>query len=56
MELREDAKVLDVGCGYGPIGLSAAVMCPKGHVTMVDINERAIELSVKMRGETELAM
>jgi 16S rRNA (guanine1207-N2)-methyltransferase len=46
MELREDAKVLDVGCGYGPIGLSAAVMCPKGHVTMVDINERAIELSV----------
>ena len=47
MELREDAKVLDVGCGYGPIGLSAAVMCPKGHVTMVDINERAIELSVE---------
>ncbi|MDQ0891495.1 16S rRNA (guanine1207-N2)-methyltransferase [Paenibacillus sp. V4I9] len=46
MQLREDAKVLDVGCGYGPIGLSAAVMCPKGHVTMVDINERAIELSI----------
>ncbi len=46
MELHEDAKVLDVGCGYGPIGLSAAVMCPNGHVTMVDINERAIELSV----------
>ncbi|WP_261303080.1 class I SAM-dependent methyltransferase [Paenibacillus andongensis] len=46
IQLREDAKVLDVGCGYGPIGLSAAVMCPKGHVTMVDINERAIELSV----------
>ncbi|MCY9664406.1 class I SAM-dependent methyltransferase [Paenibacillus alginolyticus] len=45
MQLREDAKVLDVGCGYGPIGLSAAVMCPKGHVTMVDINERAVELS-----------
>ncbi|MEC0229863.1 class I SAM-dependent methyltransferase [Paenibacillus alba] len=46
MQLNEDAKVLDVGCGYGPIGLSAAVMCPKGHVTMVDINERAIELSL----------
>ncbi|UKS25602.1 class I SAM-dependent methyltransferase [Paenibacillus sp. HWE-109] len=46
MQLKEDAKVLDVGCGYGPIGLSAAVMCPKGHVTMVDINERAIELSL----------
>ncbi|MGO4269350.1 class I SAM-dependent methyltransferase [Paenibacillus sp. TAF58] len=46
MQLHEDAKVLDVGCGYGPIGLSAAMMCPKGHVTMVDINERAIELSI----------
>ncbi|MBD0384630.1 class I SAM-dependent methyltransferase [Paenibacillus sedimenti] len=46
MEFQEDAKVLDVGCGYGPIGLSAALMCPKGHVTMVDINERAIELSI----------
>lgn len=45
MELSENAKVLDVGCGYGPMGLSAAVMCPKGHVTMVDINERAVELS-----------
>ena len=22
-------------------------MCPKGHVTMVDINERAVELSVE---------
>lgn len=47
MELSEDASVLDVGCGYGPMGLSAAVMCPKGHVTMVDINERAVELSVE---------
>ncbi|MFD0694301.1 class I SAM-dependent methyltransferase [Paenibacillus sp. GCM10027628] len=46
MEFQEDANVLDVGCGYGPIGLSAALMCPKGHVTMVDINERAIELSI----------
>lgn len=47
MLLKEDAKVLDVGCGYGPIGLSAAVMCPSGHVTMVDINERAVELSME---------
>ncbi|MGG1519892.1 class I SAM-dependent methyltransferase [Paenibacillus oryzisoli] len=47
MDFPEDAKVLDVGCGYGPIGLSAALMCPKGHVTMVDINERAIELSIQ---------
>ena len=30
MELPEDAHVLDVGCGYGPIGLSAADDVPKG--------------------------
>jgi len=45
MEIPEDAKVLDVGCGYGPIGFSAALMVPKGHVTMVDVNERAVELA-----------
>ncbi|NEW09672.1 class I SAM-dependent methyltransferase [Paenibacillus sp. SYP-B3998] len=45
MEFLPNAKVLDVGCGYGPIGLTAASMCPEGHVTMVDINERAIELA-----------
>ncbi|OCT10841.1 16S rRNA methyltransferase [Paenibacillus pectinilyticus] len=47
MDLPDNASVLDVGCGYGPMGLSAAVICPKGHVTMVDINERAIELSIE---------
>lgn len=45
MELPEGASVLDVGCGYGPIGLTAASVIPRGKVTMVDINERAIELS-----------
>lgn len=45
MELTEDASVLDVGCGYGPIGLSAALMASRGRVAMVDINERAVELA-----------
>lgn len=45
MQLPEDARVLDVGCGYGPIGLSAAVCVPRGSVTLVDINERAVELA-----------
>lgn len=45
MDIAADAKVLDVGCGYGPIGLAAASLCPEGHVTMVDINERAVELA-----------
>lgn len=45
MDIREDAQVLDVGCGYGPMGLSAAYLASKGHVTMIDVNERAIQLA-----------
>ncbi|MFF2094486.1 class I SAM-dependent methyltransferase [Paenibacillus sp. NPDC058174] len=45
LELAPSANVLDVGCGYGPIGLTAARLAPQGKVTMIDINERAVELS-----------
>jgi len=45
LTLSEDSKVLDVGCGYGPIGLSAACLATKGHVTMLDVNARAVQLA-----------
>ena len=45
MLIPDGAAVLDVGCGYGPIGITAAHLNPKGHVTMVDINSRAVELA-----------
>jgi 16S rRNA (guanine1207-N2)-methyltransferase len=45
LELESNVDVLDVGCGYGPIGLAAAVIAGDGHVVMVDINERAVELA-----------
>lgn len=45
MELPLDATVLDMGCGYGPIGLSAAVLASQGHVVLADVNERALELA-----------
>lgn len=45
MVIPENAEVLDVGCGYGPIGLAAAKLAPAGRVTMIDINERAVELA-----------
>ncbi|WP_179030760.1 class I SAM-dependent methyltransferase [Paenibacillus kribbensis] len=45
MQLPAQASVLDVGCGYGPIGLTAATLVPEGHVTMIDINERAVQLA-----------
>lgn len=45
MEMSSDANVLDVGCGYGPIGITASRLVPEGSVTMVDVNERAVELA-----------
>ncbi|QQZ62104.1 class I SAM-dependent methyltransferase [Paenibacillus sonchi] len=45
MEIPDGSAVLDVGCGYGPIGISAAYLAPKGHVTLIDINSRAVELA-----------
>ena len=42
MEIPMDTDVLDVGCGYGPIGLVAAGLAGNGTVTMIDINERAV--------------
>jgi 16S rRNA (guanine1207-N2)-methyltransferase len=38
-------KVLDLGCGYGPIGISLAVLNPQAQVTMVDVNRRAVALA-----------
>lgn len=40
-----EGQVLDVGCGYGPIGLSIAKEFSDRIVHMVDVNERALELA-----------
>ncbi|MCQ6563638.1 class I SAM-dependent methyltransferase [Paenibacillus mendelii] len=45
LELAPGASVLDVGCGYGAIGITAAKLNPAGHITMIDINERAVQLA-----------
>lgn len=37
-------KILDVGCGYGPIGISLAKSFPEIQVQMTDVNERALGL------------
>lgn len=42
-----DGIILDIGCGYGPIGLSMAKQYPNRTVYMVDVNERAIQLAKK---------
>jgi 16S rRNA (guanine1207-N2)-methyltransferase len=45
MQLDPDATVLDIGCGYGPIGIVAATLAPQGYVHLIDVNARAIELA-----------
>jgi 16S rRNA (guanine1207-N2)-methyltransferase len=37
-------RVLDLGCGYGPIALAIALACPGATVDAVDVNERALAL------------
>ncbi|RYG72770.1 class I SAM-dependent methyltransferase [Lentibacillus lipolyticus] len=38
---------LDLGCGYGPIGIAVADSYQKRHIVMSDVNERAIALAKK---------
>lgn len=48
--LRETAppaggRILDLGCGYGVIGVAIAAAAPDAVVTAVDVNERAVLLA-----------
>jgi len=38
-------RILDLGCGYGVIGLAIAAAAPDATVTGVDVNERAVLLA-----------
>lgn len=38
-------RILDIGCGYGPIGIVLAALYPEAHIQMVDVNERAMDLA-----------
>jgi len=40
-----EGTILDLGCGYGPLGIIAAKLLKNSFVTMCDVNERALELS-----------
>lgn len=40
-------RVLDLGCGWGAIGLAAAKTLPSAHVVLTDVNQRAVRLARK---------
>jgi len=45
MRVSPTARVLDLGCGYGAIGIVAAKLATKGHVLLVDSDIRATRLT-----------
>lgn len=44
LELPDSGEVLDMGCGYGAIGVAIAKLYPALKVTMVDVNPSAVKL------------
>lgn len=44
IELKGD-RILDLGCGYGIVGVSVASVNNKYNVLSVDVNERAVEIT-----------
>ena len=47
MVLPKTGSVLDIGCGWGAVGIAAAVFNPKLEVCMTDVNTRAVSLAKK---------
>lgn len=45
VKLEPDADCLDLGCGYGPIGLTLASLAPRGQTLMVDKDFVAVEFA-----------
>ena len=42
---KMDGDILDLGCGWGVIGIAIAKNWPETRVTMADVNTRALDLS-----------
>ncbi|MCL2642337.1 MAG: methyltransferase [Candidatus Bathyarchaeota archaeon] len=47
MILPKTGSVLDIGCGYGAVGITAATLNSKLQIYMSDVNTRAVRLAKK---------
>jgi len=47
--------ILDIGCGWGPIALDAALRAPERAVWAIDVNERSRELTLQNAARLGLA-
>src|SRR6476619_6286351 len=54
LKIAPGAVCLDLGCGYGPLGLTLAKMAPQGQVHLVDKDFVAVEFAQKNTGLNHL--
>ena len=47
MDVAADADILDLGCGYGPIGLTLAKLAPGGQTHLIDKDFVAVQYAQK---------
>jgi 16S rRNA (guanine1207-N2)-methyltransferase len=47
LRVGEADRILDLGCGWGAVGVAAAKAAPKGHVVLTDVNRRAARLALE---------
>ena len=46
-QVKPDDDCLDLGCGYGPLGLTLAKMAPNGKTTLIDKDFVAVDYCIK---------
>ncbi|MBN1250313.1 MAG: methyltransferase, partial [Anaerolineae bacterium] len=44
-QIRDDSRILDLGCGYGPLGLTLGRLKPGAQVHLVDRDALAVEFT-----------
>src|SRR5207247_902887 len=55
LEVGPCESILDLGCGYGALGIVAARLSEGGHVILTDVNERAVALARTNVAANEIA-
>jgi 16S rRNA (guanine1207-N2)-methyltransferase len=45
LKIEPADRVLDLGCGWGAVGVAAARSAPQGHVVLTEVNRRAARLA-----------
>lgn len=53
--IKNGWRILDLGCGYGAVGIAAAKAHPESEVVMTDINKRAVKIARMNKKHNKLA-